>query len=296
MPQSQKPRRPRGTPPHVRDLQALSGRVAATGMPLHEARLAEQLADASKGPNRLQRGGAKLSDAARATTTRGDAILGRMGVRTKTGALLLGGGAVAASRPRRKVEKSARTDALSRLFSPEKIEQGARMVAAAAGEAKKPAARARKAPARPAAAKAPAAAPEKTKRQLRMPNPSTQTKLAAAGAGGLFGGAALIGAGNGLGHRATDRRVHKNSTQVVTNVRRVATPRGPSGKFVSHENDLKIYTPKFSTSRRAPRDSRLQVWGKGKDKTSRTFVGKAAEPSMADLDPYTGARRGRRLV
>lgn len=89
MPRSERPRRRRGTPQHVRDLQQMETPVAEP-----------------KGPNAFQRRvGTPLADAARATTAHGDAALSRMGVKTKTGALLIGGGAVALSRPRRKVEK-----------------------------------------------------------------------------------------------------------------------------------------------------------------------------------------------
>lgn len=93
---------------------------------------------------------------------------------------------------------------------------------------------------------------------------------------------------------ASDERFHKADRDVMsgTAVRTVATPKGPDGKFVSHENDLKVFTPKFKSTRRAPRDSRVQVWRKGGDATSKPWVAKL-DSGRSGLNPN---RRGTRLA
>lgn len=49
-------------------------------------------------------------------------------------------------------------------------------------------------------------------------------------------------------------------------------PRRPDGKFASSENDLKIYHPKFASSHRMPRQSRLMRYTPGGDDKSKGFA------------------------
>lgn len=80
--------------------------------------------------------------------------------------------------------------------------------------------------------------------------------------------------------------------------------RTPSGKFVSHENDLKVFHPKYGMGPRMPRRSTLAHYTKEGDRASKEFVGKSSlgerkgmlgAYDLGSMQHHAGSRVGRRL-
>lgn len=86
----------------------------------------------------------------------------------------------------------------------------------------------------------------------------------------------------------------QNSSPNVSHVQ----PRHPNGRFVSHENDLKVVHPQRNTgARRTDRTSAVGHWTKGQTKLSKPWVSKVDVPLenlMRGLSPKkpTSAFRG----
>lgn len=105
----------------------------------------------------------------------------------------------------------------------------------------------------------------------------------------------MAGKSRGVGRKAGSAK-DENSSPAVTWVQ----PRRPDGKFVSHENDLKIYKPEGGRSK-MPRQSTLMRYGKGKDAASKPFVSKSDDQrfltvtSPTGLDYGAASKRGRRV-